>query len=59
MECIEKKNFKVQYTRFFKEFDLEDVDTLEFDTLAEANKFYELHKKDKNVQLWAGKDRIR
>ena len=51
--------YTVQFTRYFEEFGCEDVDTKEFDTLKEANDFYEEHLNDKNLKLYAGKDRIR
>ncbi len=51
--------FIVQYTRYFKEFGCEDVDTKEFDNLKEANDFYNEHQDDKNVMLFVGKDRLR
>lgn len=51
--------YKVQFTRYFEEFGLEDCDTMEFDNLKEASLFYELHKDDSNVQLWVGTDRLK
>lgn len=51
--------YTVQFTRFFAEFGWEDVDTMEFDNLKDANDFYEIHKNDENVKLFVGKDRIR
>lgn len=50
--------FKVQYTKYFEEFGWEDVDTKEFDNLKDAWAFYLENINDKNVQLWAGKDRL-
>lgn len=51
--------YKVQFTRYFEEFGFEDCDTREFDNIKDANDFYNKHEGDSNLQLWAGKDRIR
>ena len=52
--------YKVQFTRYFEEFDLYDCDTKEFDNLKEANEFFNsVSDDDENKKLFAGKDRIR
>ena len=52
--------FTVQFTRYFEEFDIEDCDTKEFDTLKEANDFYNsISDNDRNKKIFCEKDRIR
>ena len=50
--------YTVAFIRFFEEFGCYDVDTKEFDTIKEANDFYNSIN-DEYKKLYVGKDRIR
>lgn len=49
----------VQYTRYFEEFGMNDIDIAEFDNINDANAFYNKHiTTDPTVKMFIGKDRI-
>lgn len=51
--------YTVQYTRFFEEFGCEDIDSKEFESISEANEFFNQHSDDENIKMFAGNERIR
>lgn len=50
--------YKVQFMRYFEEFDCCDYDIKEFNNLKEANDFFNSISND-DKKLFVGKDRIR